>query len=233
MTKWLKQLQSEVTDLFFPRECIGCGKVGDFICVRCAKKLPRLNPPLCPRCGRPETSGSYCHDCWGNHHNLESVRSVFAFDGLIRDAIHAFKYHNLSAISCALGAFMADYFRKNEMKGDILIPVPLHERRIRERGYNQSELLAREISHILGIPCNGGLVQRIRDNGPQARTTSARQRRKNVENVFGNVSGEVNGIDVIVIDDVCTSGATLVSCAAALKNAGAGQVIGFTLAREI
>jgi competence protein ComFC len=233
LTTWLKQLQNEVTDLLFPRECIGCGKIGDFICVRCSKKLPRLNPPLCPRCGKPETSGSLCPDCWGSPRDVDLIRSVFVFEGVIRDAVHAFKYSNLSALSGSLGSFMADYFLSNKMKGDVLIPVPLHSSRLRERGYNQSELLAREISHIINIPFDSGIVQRIRDNEPQARTKGAQQRRRNVKNVFGGVAGNVSGRDLIVVDDVCTSGATLASCAAVLKAAGARQVIGLTLAREI
>ncbi|MGA2367713.1 MAG: ComF family protein [Dehalococcoidia bacterium] len=234
MTGWLKQLRSEVIDLFFPRECLGCGKIGGFICNSCAKKLPRIYPPLCQRCGRPETSGRYCQECWGKQNNrIDAIRSVFVFEGTIRAAIHELKYRNLRAISAILGEYMATYYRDNGLKGDCLLPVPLHEKRIRERGYNQSELLAKEIAKHIGVPVKGQLVMRVRNNMPQARTSSAEERRVNMENVFSCQGLEVAGQDIIVVDDVCTSGNTLEACATVLKAAGAKSVIGFTLAREI
>ncbi|MGA9047528.1 MAG: ComF family protein [Dehalococcoidia bacterium] len=234
MTGWLKQLRSEVIDLFFPRECIGCGKIGGFICYSCAKKLPRIHPPLCQRCGRPETSGRYCQECWGKlNSRIDAVRSVFVFEGTIRAAIHELKYRNLRTISVDLGEYMAAYYRDNGLKGDYLLPVPLHEKRIRERGYNQSELLAKEIAKHVTVPVNGQLLVRVRNNMPQARTGSAEERRANMENVFKCKSPEVAGKDIVVIDDVCTSGSTLEACAAVLKAAGAKSVTGFTLAREI
>jgi ComF family protein len=234
LTGWLKQLRNEVIDLFFPRECIGCGEIGGFICNSCAKKLSRIYPPLCKRCGRPESSGRYCHECWGKQNNrIDAVRSVFVFEGTIRTAIHELKYRNLRDISVNLGEYMAEYYRNNGLKGDCLLPVPLHEKRIRERGYNQSELLAKEIARHVEVPVKGHLVTRMRNNMPQARTSNADERRTNMENVFRCQSPEVAGKNIIIIDDVCTSGNTLESCAAVLKGAGAKSVIGFTLAREI
>lgn len=233
MTGWLRQLQNEVIDLFFPRECVGCGKVDDFICVKCSKNLPRLFPPLCPRCGKPEPSGSFCHECWGKSGSYDRIYSVFIFDGTLRKAVHSLKYHNLRAIAGCLSHYLADYYIENKLSGDILVPVPLHEKRIRERGYNQSALLARELSRIVGIPVNEKLIKRTRDCSPQARTINVEERRRNMENAFGPVGNGIVGKDIIVIDDVCTSGATMESCALALKTAGAKRVTGFTLAREI
>ena len=233
MTSRLRQLQNEVIDFFFPRECIGCGKVGDFICVQCSKKLPRLNPPICLRCGKPESSGTFCYECWGKSNSLDSIRSVFVFDGALRDAVLSFKYRNLRAIANCLGDFMAGYYKVNNLTGDILVPVPLNEMRIRDRGYNQSELLAREISLQIGVPVNEKVIRRTRDCQPQARTKNVDERRRNMENAFSHMGDEVRGLDVVIIDDVCTSGATLEACASALKAAGAKRVTGFTLAREI
>lgn len=233
MTGWLRQLRGEVIDFFFPRECIGCGKIGDFICIDCEKKLPRLQPPLCPRCGKPESSGSFCHECWKTSYNLERVRSVFIFDGIIRKAVHSFKYHNLRAIAECLGYYMADYYLENNMTSDVLIPVPLYDKRLHARGYNQSELLAKELSHIVKVPVENQMVKRTRDTSPQVRTSSVEERRLNMENAFCSIGTEITGINIIVIDDVCTSGATLEACASVLRAAGAGSVTGFTLAREI
>jgi len=233
LTGWLKQLQHEVTDFIFPRACIGCGRVGDFICRTCSKKMSRILPPLCLRCGRPESSGVYCAECWGQKSSIDAVRSVFVFDGIVRQAIHELKYRNVQAVSGCLAGFMSDYFRENSMSGDILVPVPLHDRRLRERGYNQSQLLAAELSPQISVAVNPGLIKRVRNTGPQARSASVHERKSNMENTSTCTSGEPAGRDVIVIDDVCTSGATLESCAFALKSAGANRVLGFTLAREI
>ncbi len=233
MTGWLKQLQHEVTDFFFPRACIGCGKVGDFICAGCAKKMSRILPPVCRRCGRPESSGAYCTECWGQKSSLDSVRSVFIFDGVIRQAVHDLKYRNVQTMSGRLAGFMSDYFRESGLSGDMLIPVPLHDTRLRQRGYNQSELLAAELSQQISVAVNTALVKRVRNTKPQARSAGVTERRANMDSTFVCTSGEAAGRDVILIDDVCTSGATLESCAYALKAAGANHVLGFTLAREI
>jgi len=128
---------------------------------------------------------------------------------------------------------MSRYFLDNGLDGDMLVPVPLHERRLRERGYNQSQLLAADLSQQVSVEVNAALVKRVRNTGPQARSAGVYQRRVNMENAFVCTSGEAAGRDIIVVDDVCTSGATLESCASALKSAGANRVLGFTLAREI
>ncbi|MBN1375220.1 MAG: ComF family protein, partial [Dehalococcoidia bacterium] len=223
----------EVIDFFFPRECIECGKIGDFICIECLKKLPRLLPPLCPRCGKPESSGSFCHECWKTSCSLERVRSVFIFDGIVRKAVHSLKYHNLRAIAGCLGDYMAGYYLENNMTGDVLVPVPLYDKRLQARGYNQSALLAKEMSRIVKMPVEEYMVKRTRDTSPQARTKNVEERRLNMEKAFCSIGANMLGKDIIVIDDVCTSGATLEACASVLRAAGARSVTGFTLAREI
>ena len=132
-----------------------------------------------------------------------------------------------------LMGFMASYYKVNSLSGDILVPVPLNEKRIRDRGYNQSGLLAREISMSIGVPVSEKVIRRTRDCQPQARTKNVDERRRNMENAFSHIGDGVSGMDVVIIDDVCTSGATLEACAFALKSAGAKRVTGFTLAWEI
>jgi len=195
--------------------------------------MSRILPPLCRRCGRPESSGAYCAECWGMKSSLDSIRSVFIFDGIVRRAVHELKYRNVKAVSNCLAGFMSLYFQEYGLSGDMLVPVPLHEKRLRDRGYNQSQLLADELSGLLSVEVNTALLKRVRNTGPQARSASVHERKANMENTFVCDSGAVKDREIIVIDDVCTSGATLESCAAALKSAGAGHVLGFTLAREI
>jgi ComF family protein len=143
------------------------------------------------------------------------------------------KYRSIKSMADCLSALMADYLCKNRLPGEILVPVPLHPKRLRERGYNQSALLARNLGKIISIPVIEDQLCRIKDSLPQARTTAVEERRKNVEKAFTCGSEALRGKPLLLIDDVCTSGATLEACAVALKAAGAVSVWGFTLAREI
>jgi competence protein ComFC len=227
------QLQEKIVDFFFPRRCVGCGRIGDFLCVGCRQKLPRVLRPICKRCGKPESSGNLCSACWGQKTEIDGIRSVFRFEGIVRQAIHDLKYRNLKSISGCLATLMADYLQDNPVHGEVLVPVPLHSRRLRERGYNQSNLLAQELGKLIDIPVIDGSLRRIKDSLPQARTTTIDERRENVAEAFACQDEELKAKNVILIDDVCTSGATLEACAVALKAGGAISVWGFTLAREI
>jgi len=218
---------------FFPRRCVGCGKVGGFLCPECLGKLPRLLPPLCPNCGRPQASGIVCPDCRRRQTEIDGIRSPFRFDEVIRKAIHQLKYQNLKAISPCLAELLADYLRSNPLPGEALICVPLHPRRLRERGYNQSSLLARELSRRIDLPVIEDCLIRVKQAQPQVRAVDVEERRRNVVDAFVCCDEKVSGKQIILIDDVCTSGATLESCAAALKNKDATSVWGLTLAREI
>jgi competence protein ComFC len=227
------QLHEKLIDFFFPRCCVGCGKRGDFLCAGCRQKLPRLLSPFCQKCGKPGASGGLCPACWGQETAIDGIRSVFRFEGVVRQAIHELKYRNLKAISGCLAELMASYVQANPMHGEVLVPVPLHLRRLRERGYNQSSLLAKELGKLIALPLIDGGLRRLKDSLPQARTTTVEERRRNVANAFACPDERLSGMSVILIDDVCTSGATLEACAKAIKHAGAVSVWGLTLAREI
>lgn len=227
------QIREKVIDFFFPRRCVGCGKLGDLLCSGCIQKLPRLLSPFCQKCGKPESSGVLCPACWGQKTEIDGIRSVFRFEGTVRRAIHELKYRSIKSIADCLAGFMAEYLHENRVPGDILVPVPLHIKRLTERGYNQSGLIAQKLGERVSMPVIKGHLYRIKDSLPQARTTTVDERRKNVDKAFSCRYEDLHGKTLILIDDVCTSGATLESCAAALKAAGAASVWGFTLAREI
>jgi competence protein ComFC len=220
-------------DSFFPRQCVGCGKVGGFLCPECLGKLPRLLPPICPNCGRSQASGIVCPDCRQRQTEIDGIRSPFRFDEVIRKAIHQLKYRNLKAISTCLAELLADYIRSNSLPGEALVCVPLHPRRLRERGYNQSSLLAKELGKSIDLPVIEDCLIRVEQAQPQVRAVDVEERRRNVADAFVCRDEKVGGKQIILIDDVCTSGATLESCAAALKSKDATSVWGLTLAREI
>jgi ComF family protein len=142
------------------------------------------------------------------------------------------KYRNLRAISHCLGGLLADYLQSNPLPGEALTYVPLHPRRLRERGYNQAGLLAHELGRRSNLPVIDDCLVRVKQAQPQVRAADVTERRKNVAGAFVCADQDVEGKRVILIDDVCTSGATLESCALALKSKGTASVWGVTLARE-
>jgi ComF family protein len=139
----------------------------------------------------------------------------------------------LKAISPCLAELLADYLKKNPLPGEALVSVPLHPRRLRERGYNQSILLAGELGKRIGLPVIEDCLIRVKQAQPQVRAGDVEERWRNVADAFMCRDERISGKQIILIDDVCTSGATLESCAATLKNKRATSVWGLTLAREI
>ena len=130
-----------------------------------------------------------------------------------------------------LGGLLAGYLGSHRLPGEILVPVPLHSSRLRSRGYNQSDLLARVAGKLLELPVREDLLKRANDSPPQVEARNREQRRANVAGNFES-SGEVAGMSVLLVDDVATTGSTLFACAAVLKGAGAASVWGLALARE-
>ena len=174
-----------------------------------------------------------CPSCWQRQTQIDGIRSLFSFDEVVRKAIHQLKYHNLKAISPCLAELLADYLRSSSLPGEALAYVPLHPRRLKERGYNQAGLLARELGSRVSLPVIENCIIRVKQARPQVRAADVEERRRNVADAFVCRDERVTGKQIILIDDVCTSGATLESCAAALKNEGAMSVWGLTLARDI
>ena len=198
----------------------------------CCEKLPRILPPFCTRCGRPLTSGTLCPSCWGARGDIDGIRSIFYFDGIVRKAIHELKYHNLRALSECLAELLYTYLWTNGIEGDTILSVPLHYDRLRDRGYNQSALLAVKLGRLSGMPVIEDCLVRVKGSKPQARTKTGEERRKNVTGAFNCKNDVLKGSRVLLIDDVCTTGATLEACAETLKRAGVKSVWGLTVARE-
>ena len=227
------KLRGIALNLLFPQRCIGCGKEGDFLCYSCRSSLPRVMPPLCPKCGRPQLSGILCSSCVSWRAEIDGIRSPFRFDGVMRQAIHQLKYRNIRALAAPLAQLLSDYLITNPVPGEVLVPVPLHRKRLRERGYNQSSLLARELAKLTSLPIVDDYLIRQRYALPQAKTSTVDERQSNVVNAFTCRDKRLQNKPVLLIDDVSTSGATLNACATALKAAGAASVWGLVLAREI
>jgi len=220
-------------DLLFPPYCIGCGREGSYICGRCERELSFISPPVCAICGRPLLPDSQCPGCISKDHAIDGIRAPFVFNGLIRHVIHELKYRNLRASVPALAAFLHDFLKENPLPGNVLVPVPIHQKRLRERGYNQSALITHELSRLGGIPAIDNCLVRQTYIAPQAKLATAADRLKNITGAFACKDERLKGKQVILIDDVSTSGATMNACAAALKSGGAVTVWGLVLALEL
>ncbi len=226
----LSKLARSVADLVFPIHCCGCGREGGIICEWCVDGLERLTLPYCRICAAPGIEG-VCRWCREHPRGFDSLRSPYRFDGAVREAVHALKYRGVRAAAGTLAGLMTEYLQHNPVSADAVIPAPLHSRRLRSRGYNQSALLAREIGKVLNLPAREDLLVRIMNGRPQVEAQSREERRNNVAGSFACES-DTSGLTVLLIDDVATTGSTLSECALALKAAGTLKVYALTLARD-
>lgn len=229
----LDKVKTTLLDLVFPRRCLGCGSSEDFLCSACRDSLPRIAPPICRRCGAPLKRGELCARCQEAGPELDGIRSLFVFEGLARQAVHSLKYRHFKALAGSLGGLLAEYLASNPLPADVIMPVPLHPRRLRERGYNQSALLAEELGKRAGIPVMENGLLRAKYTPPQARSSDSAQRLANVQGAFLYRGEPLHGRHVLLIDDVCTTGATLEACATPLKTREAASVWALTVAREV
>jgi ComF family protein len=240
----LKEVLRDLADVLFPPRCHSCRTVAekltnDLFCPACEEKIRYIRTPLCPACGIPyddsEGSDHLCGDCLTAPKPFAVARSVAAFDGVLLEAIHAFKYHNKTGMGTGLGRMMtSDSYTGMDMQDyTIIMPVPLHIRRLRERGFNQSLLLAKVLSASYAIPLDFITLRRERDTPPQT-MMGRKERQANIKGAFGVTDKErVRKQRVLLIDDVYTTGSTLAECARVLLNCGAAQVGVLTLARAI
>jgi ComF family protein len=220
-------------DLLFPPRCALCGRHGAALCEECAGTLPRADPPRCLRCWSPQRSGWGCRRCDEETLALEGLRSLYVFQEGARELVHALKYAHYSALASPMGELIARYLQDAALPIDVLVPVPLHPRRQRARGYNQSILLAREVSRRLDLPLAAKALVRRVNTPPQAKAAEAGARRRNVAGAFDCRPGALTGRRALLVDDVTTTGATLDACGRALlSKGGASSVWAITFARE-
>lgn len=226
------QLLWEALDWVFPPNCGGCDSPGARWCIECAKSTTEIMPPICPICGNPNSLEKPCQRCQSSRPFYTSLRSYTVFGGSIREAIHRLKYQRDIGLGEALARPMIASIQKLNWSLDVITSVPLGLVRFKERGYNQATLLARPIALSLGIPFSSQVLSRTRETRTQV-GLSVSERQENMTGAFQAKSDLVRGKNILVVDDVATSGATLNACAKAFINEGASQVYGFSLARAV
>jgi ComF family protein len=233
ITRLLHHLKREFLDLVLPPSCVVCGRVQTWLCEACAAQLMADDRPACPRCGNGWEGPGVCMRCRTAPLHVAPIRSVFLFDGAVREAIHALKYRGGRDTAQPLGGRMAEAWIERRFTSDLLVPVPLHVDREAKRGYNQSALLARELAGHVRIPLDECLLFRIRPTASQA-NLERHERWQNVKDAFScPADRDLSGLGVTLVDDVATTGATLEACAVALLAQGARRVNAFTLSHAV
>lgn len=226
---WQEAINSFL-DLLFPPRCAGCGDLGSWLCPTCISEIEFIKPPLCSRCGLPSVEDP-CLSCQIEPLTLDGIRGVGYLRDPLKRAIYQFKYHKKRKLALPLADLMHEYLLKNPLPAELIVPVPLHLDRLRERGYNQAALLAQKLSERSGLPLEEGSLIRIKGTAPQV-ALRADERHTNVRGAFRTQGERLKDRQILLIDDVCTTGATLEACAEALREKGVGSVWALVLARE-
>lgn len=208
--------------------------MGERLCLDCQAKIEYLTGSLCERCGYPLSTNTPTADSCDRCRRIpflgQGLRSLAWHTGPLRAAIHALKYKNNPALAESLAKLMSQGWPMVLPAQPVFVPVPLAAERQHQRGFNQSEVLARHLAQARHGALLAEALQRVRATPSQVGLT-AQQRRQNMAGAFAVGTRDVNGLNIVLLDDVCTTGATLGACAEALLQSGAKSVWAYTLAR--
>jgi ComF family protein len=242
MMAW-RALWQRAVQLLLPTHCAVCQQLClDPLCAACAAQLDYIGDYRCVRCGRKRQTTFYspdCGECYGQRLGIQRARSALVYSAVGRQLLHAYKFQGVTGAGQVLGGQLAGLlqpgwaklYAEPELVVGYVIPVPLHAKRRRRRGFNQAELLAYRVAQAARTPCRPELLARITDTPSQV-GLSANQRRVNVQGAFAvpeRWQAAVAGQTCVVVDDLMTTGATLAACARALKAAKAKVVYGLTV----
>jgi len=243
MHPWLES----IITFIYPARCRCCeqymsvGKV-HYICDDCWEQIEFISEPYCEICGKPidfnPTPGhdgtQKCRWCWRHQPKFSKARSIASYELTLRQAIHLFKYEKKIVMAKHFAELMKDTAPKLFDLSDYnyIIPVPLHKSRYEERGFNQSELLARELENLFDIPLHLGNLVRVKDTRPQFSLETREEKLTNVQDAFEVREPEkIEWKNILLVDDIFTTGATVSEIAKTLLSEGANRVDVFTLAR--
>jgi len=230
-----------VASLLNPKRCVGCKKSGRYICDNCFAKISFLEYQLCGVCQKGSIDG-LTHPKCKTPYAIDGTISSISYKGIVKKLLYQFKYKPfLSELKVPLsklfyeGLIQQEAFSNFVQNNNVLVTaVPLHVSRERKRGYNQSELLGIELSKMLSLPYVPNAITRIRQTKPQFELKKD-ARKENLKGAFAlnpRFRNRIKGKNIIFVDDITTTGATLRECGKILKQSGAGKVLGITLAHE-
>lgn len=222
-------------DALYPRRCPVCGDIvmprGMLICPPCERRLSFVKPPLCMKCGKEIVSGEteYCPDCTRHRRSFSYGVSLLNYTEEAAGSMAAVKYKNKREYLDYFAGAAAERCGREilRMGADCIVPVPIHSSRRKMRGFNQAELLAEKLGDKLGIPVCPEFLRRIKNTEPQ-KELGPLERLHNLEKAFEADAG-CRGMNILLADDIYTTGSTIEACSRALKKAGAKNVYFFTV----
>ena len=235
----LSKLRKFILDTLFPITCIACGKENEWICKDCFSYIFIQNEHVCGICEKVNTpDGRTCQKC-----KKKSALSAFLVatsynNSFISHAVHLYKYRFIPDLHIQLGNLIIKALQKTDIPlADIIIPVPLHSKRLRWRGFNQSELLAKHISLNLlpqtEIELDEKVLIRKKYTPPQMKISNYQHRKQNIQGAFCLTDAEkIKNKTILLIDDIATTGSTIFECAQVLKNSGAKEIYAAVIARQ-
>ncbi|HAI74315.1 MAG TPA: hypothetical protein DCS28_02705 [Candidatus Moranbacteria bacterium] len=242
----LQKINKFILDALFPIACFFCGKRDTWLCDECLRKLPLLAFQLCPYCEKEIVSnGHFCEKCKKTALEknipppLDALICAIKYSGISK-FVHLFKYNFVSDLGAPLGKIIVKNFLKSNLPlPDFIIPVPIHKRKLKWRGFNQAEILAQTVSQNLTpgilLPVHSDILVRRSNTRAQMKIKNYQKRLANIRGAFA-VSPEKEDLirdkKILLIDDIATTGATLFECAKILKSAGAKKVCGAVIARQ-
>ena len=223
-----------ILDIIFPRRCAVCDTVlflgQKEICEKCKNSLEYFSGALCFRCGKPvKEEEEYCYDCRNKEHFYRQGAALFPYE-YIRTSLYRFKYAGRREYAGFYGRQMAVRFEEKKIlwKAQALVPVPLHKKKQKRRGYNQAELIARELSQYWGIPVNTKLVIRSKNTRPMKEIVGT-DRQNNLKKAFKLGVNDVKLNTIIIIDDIYTTGSTIDAVAKVCRQAGIENIYFLTV----
>ncbi len=211
--KLLNSIWRKILGLLYPHTCVFCGKVSESsICDACKDKVFYVCEPRCKKCGKPirYEEQEYCHDCHKQKSYYEQGKSIWIHKGLVPWSVYQFKYHNRRIFGEFYAREMYRLYEKwiRDCGIELIVPIPLHKKRRRRRGYNQAEIVARYLSQYTGIPMDSRAVARCKYTKPQ-KALNHQDRKKNVKDVFEVRAGGPVGKRILLVDDIYTTGSTI------------------------
>ena len=227
----LGNLVWRAVDGLLAQDCLLCGQTSgsEILCHACRDDLPRLPPECCPSCALPTPAGETCGRCLSRPPHYDRTLALFNYGFPADKLIQAFKYAHRLALAPYFGRLLAEH--AHNAGADLIVPLPLHPQRLRQRGFNQALELARPVAKALRLPIDTGICQRIRHTPTQA-ALPWRERESNIRGAF-HCNGDLSGKRILLVDDVMTTGASLNECAQTLKRHGATDVTLLVVARAL
>lgn len=225
-----------LSEFVYPTRCVGCGKLGNWFCEGCTKKITYIEHQICPKCKRRVMQG-FTHPACLTRYSPDRLVSIFLYKDHIKEAIKQLKYKTeVLRLAKVLGDLASDYLEKYQIyipSDFVFVPIPLSGVKHLERTYNQAALIAKALSGEIGHKMEGTILVRVRETKSQTEST-LKERQENVKNafiVFDKAKDKVKGKNIVLVDDVWTTGATALAASQALKKAGAKMVWILTVAR--